>query len=268
MKICYDNENRIVYKDGKWYLQRYKNKRKNGKSPYYYYELCKECGDEFIDQKKTNGQFCCRTCMFKNDKWKYLNSEAQKEYNKKEGVKEKRSKLMKIVMNQFHIKEKLSNASKKLWEDEEQRKKFIKLQKLGWIKFKNNWKGKNNPNWNGYRHENIPIFSTFSKKLNIINEDNRKDPNDNNILQVKCSYCKKWYTPNIGEIEHRYYRYDKDMSRFYCSKQCKQQCPIYGKSAAQLQKQLDIQNGIIQEELRQIHPYFRQLVLEHDNFTC
>jgi hypothetical protein len=58
--------------------------------------------------------------------------------------------------------------------------------------------------------------------------------------------------------------------RPYCSKSCKKECPIYGKSAEQLMKEDAVRAGrILPLALnREVQPELRWLVLKRDNYTC
>ena len=85
-----------------------------------------------------------------------------------------------------------------------------------------------------------------------------------------CSKSKEkdgWFTPNIEQLKRRIYELEKDDGNggcyFYCPDGCKQTCPTYGKSVAQLIKEDEIRAGIIKEEspTGELH-IFREEVLK------
>jgi len=105
-------------------------------------------------------------------------------------------------------------------------------------------------------------YSTFHCKLKIYNEC-RRLPEDDSVLQVKCIYCGKWFIPTINQINSRisviYGNSNGDLN-FYCSKGCKQSCPIYHKSK--------YPEGYKKATSREIQPELRKLVFERDEYTC
>jgi len=99
-----------------------------------------------------------------------------------------------------------------------------------------------------------------------------KDPirNVNGFLQTKCTYCGKWYFPIMQEVQSRIRALngqansDGTENRLYCSKECKQTCPIFHKQKYQVGHPK--QNENIQ--VREVQPELRQMVFERDNYTC
>lgn len=97
--------------------------------------------------------------------------------------------------------------------------------------------------------------------------------NNNNTLITKCDYCGKSFEPTTKQLKDRHINVNKkgsDNSRFYCSSQCKQECPIFSKSASTLMKEDGINSGKLtwKEYNREVQPELRQLVFERDNWTC
>jgi len=93
-----------------------------------------------------------------------------------------------------------------------------------------------------------------------------------------CTNSKEmggWFTPTGRQIEYRVYCLENpdgnDGGYFYCCEECKQECPLYNKSASQLIKEVEIQQGTYEiEELYSSEEYqiFRQEVLKRDDYKC
>jgi hypothetical protein len=114
-------------------------------------------------------------------------------------------------------------------------------------------------------YNNIPLYNTYAPQISFC-ESVRRDPEDNNILQVKCAYCGKWYRPTrrsvclrIAALKNQLHSKGAEV-RFYCSKECKQLCPIFNQKT-----KYKFQEG---QGSREVQPELRQLVFERDNWTC
>jgi len=112
--------------------------------------------------------------------------------------------------------------------------------------------------------ESNAIYNTYAPQIDWC-EKIRRDPDNYNWLQVKCSYCGKWYNPRSVEVKSRIQALNGAIAgeaRLYCSPGCKKLCPIYGhvtKSAEETgTKQLS----------REVQPELRQMVFERDDWTC
>jgi len=97
--------------------------------------------------------------------------------------------------------------------------------------------------------------------------------NNNNILETRCTYCGEWFKSIRRSLYTRIQSLNGNNvgeARLYCSEQCKQECPIYGKPAAQLIKEDMVRAGRIspQELNREVQPELRQMVFARDNYTC
>ena len=96
-------------------------------------------------------------------------------------------------------------------------------------------------------------------------EEVRQDPNNNELGQVKCTYCGKWYNPNVYSINRRLNAIKgtvKGECRLYCSDNCKNSCPIYKR----VSRQKDYNNYEV--HTREIEPLLRQMAMERDNYQC
>jgi hypothetical protein len=106
------------------------------------------------------------------------------------------------------------------------------------------------------------LYKTYNKQLQQY-ENIRKCPENTKLLEVKCSYCGKWYKPANSQVRDRIRAFNGQLRgecRFYCSENCKQACPIYNQSK--------YPKGFKQATSREVVPLLRQLVLERDNYAC
>ena len=123
----------------------------------------------------------------------------------------------------------------------------------------------NNPNYKcGVKKRNIPLYDTYASQIEYA-EEVRRCPDDKNILEVKCSYCGKWYIPKQTSIRSRIQSLNGNMmgeNRLYCSTSCKKECPIYRKS------KFSAEENNTKQYSREVQPELRQMVFERDNYTC
>lgn len=98
--------------------------------------------------------------------------------------------------------------------------------------YKNSNIGENTTSWKGgVTEKNLPLYDTYSFQISYC-EETRRDPNDLDILQVKCTKCNKWFTPTMGVVRRRLNSlniFNTGEHRFYCSDECKHACPIFRK---------------------------------------
>lgn len=194
--------------------------------------------------------------------------------------------LLVDYLNDGWVKGRGKELSKKVSESltgrklsEEAKKKMSKMRK-----------GKNNPNW-GKKHNknirkkisdelkklysnpentpkwkggvwkrNIPLYDTYAHQIDYA-EKVRKT--DKGYLEVRCTYCGKWYMPKRSDVQGRIRVLNgkcRGENRLYCSKECKIACPIYNQKFWPK----DFRIGTS----REVQPELRQLVFERDNWTC
>jgi len=115
-----------------------------------------------------------------------------------------------------------------------------------------------------YYISKIKYNSDAFQKL-IKYEEYRVNPNDNELGQIKCTYCKQWVTPTVSEVYERLraingYGSEGQESRIYCNEYCKLSCPIY--------KKINIESIGDKNTSREVIPLLRYLVLERDNYQC
>jgi hypothetical protein len=148
------------------------------------------------------------------------------------------------------------NFGKKLSSEARKKRSLAMLGKrTGSLSFL--WKG-------GVTKNKISLYDTYSNKLSWC-EETRRDPNNNDILQVRCSYCGKWYMPSRDAIGGRVRSIKinstwKGENKFYCSNECKFLCPIYRRKI-----KYKFQEG---DYTRELQPELRRMVFERDNWTC
>lgn len=222
MKICWDNLEKLRYnsKTGKWY---------KGTHSYIYMNSCNTCKEPYMKRTHSLGGFCDYLCSNKNRKYSF------KTRQKMSASKKGKNNPM---YGKFHSEK--SN-----------------------IKRSNSLKGEKCYNWKGgYSKKNIPLYDTYAHQIEYI-EEIRRDMKDNNVLQVKCTYCGKWHTPNVKDICNRIRflngKYSRE-SRFYCSPECKKECPIFNQK-----KYPKGHKGI---NSREVQPELRQMVFERDSYKC
>ena len=131
--------------------------------------------------------------------------------------------------------------------------------------------GNNNPMWSGgYSSNNIPTFDLYAPQLEPY-EQCRRNQDDPNILEVKCTYCGKWYIPSVNSVRHRIRGINEFNNRkFYCSKFCKHTCPLFSRSPNELMKRDEITAGKIspKEITREVQPQLRQMTFARDDYIC
>ena len=205
-----------------------------------------------------NGKFCC------SEKFQYCPYIRLKIRNKKLG-----SKLSE------ETKQKMSTSQK-----------GIKLTKKTKIKISLSKKGKNNPNYGkkfscetkkkmseahkgeksplwrgGYAKNNIPRYDKYNKQISFI-ETCRRNLKDKNILEMKCTYCGKWFIPKLNSLNERCRSIKNgiDRCRLYCSNKCKIECPIFNQTL--------YPKGFKPATSREVQPELRQMRFEIDKYTC
>jgi len=105
------------------------------------------------------------------------------------------------------------------------------------LKMKNSHKGQGKRTIS-YIKKKYPIFFKVEEMRYNPDKPGKKE------IQVRCKNHKcpnskeqdGWFTPSGRQIEHRLSALDYDGSYFYCSDECKETCPIYGRKAITLIK--------------------------------
>jgi len=121
--------------------------------------------------------------------------------------------------------------------------------------------------WNGYNAFDIPTYDTYADKIGYPGEVRRKSK-DRNILEVRCKYCGKWFTPTKQAVWGRVKAMNSDRlgtdNHLYCSQSCKDECPIFDMKKRSKDEYSNYRKGTS----REVQPQLRQMVFERDNYTC
>ena len=242
MRICWDNLEKLKM------TRRGNLKNYNNGAVYYIADACLMCGEPFLTRTIYKGLYCSHKCSPKT--------------HTRETIK---------LLQEMKTGTKVSEETKRKMSKIKQGRKFTPEHRDNLSE-----SHRNNPRVGKgrYYNRNIPMYDTYVHQLEPI-EQCRCSPNDSNILQVKCTYCDKWYTPKLTNVLQRIQfikgndRYPSE-SRFYCSKNCKTACPIFGMSADQLIKRDRIAAGAISHNKlgREVQIELRKMVLERDAHTC
>jgi len=195
MKLCWETIDHLVLLDyGR--LRYYENTEElSGVIPGNFdisENQCLYCGNYFLSNTDKKEKFCDKEC--------------KKKYNFEK------------------------NAYKKVTID-----KRLKENGGGWhVKYTKHKKG--HPAWN----KGIKIigdntsFNVYKDRLAWFVEV-RPDPLNGIVLQTKCCICNKWFSPDKATIKRvinfangEYTK--KNAWGFYCSQECKDKCPYFGKS--------------------------------------
>lgn len=96
-------------------------------------------------------------------------------------------------------------------------------------------------------------------------EECKRNDDDPNILEVKCTYCGSFFVPTCSQVGARIRAINDSTGRenhFYClDKDCKKQCSIFG--------QKTWPKGFkFRDNRPYIDPYWREEVLKRANHKC
>jgi len=226
MIICWDNLEKLKY-----------NKKKNiwyrNYTQYIYMDSCKVCNRDYLTIKYKQSLFCSISCTNKGRK-------------RSEDFKQNLRKLFKGKNHPMYGKNHTDKSKRKI--SEAKKEKYIK-------EIHPMWKG-------GVSKNNIPLYDTYASQIEYA-EEIRHNKNDENILEVKCAYCGKWFIPKRTDLVRRIRGLNNKVSgenRLYCSSLCKQECPIYN--------QRKYPKGFKLSTSREVQPQLRQMVFERDDWTC
>jgi hypothetical protein len=103
-------------------------------------------------------------------------------------------------------------------------------------------------------------YSIYQPQLEPYGVSCRCDNDD--ILEVRCMYCGKWFIPNGNEVRSKVWSIKTGVGEcnLYCSEGCKYQCSTYRK--------ISYPKGFRPATSREVQPQLRKLVFERDNWTC
>jgi 5-methylcytosine-specific restriction endonuclease McrA len=107
----------------------------------------------------------------------------------------------------------------------------------------------------------LTTYGTYKDRLSPYEDIRKQDGTE--ILEAKCVYCGRWFTPTINAVNARSMainNLNQGECRLYCSENCKQVCPTYHR--------IKYPRGFKHTTSREVSTYLRQMVLERDNWTC
>lgn len=107
----------------------------------------------------------------------------------------------------------------------------------------------------------VASFNRYAVQLERY-EAVRRAPENGNVLQVECYYCKEWITPSVLEVQNRIQsikKTDFGENHFYhAGRMCRSKCSIYGKHTNTVDVELD----------NEISPEISQIVRQRANGIC
>lgn len=114
---------------------------------------------------------------------------------------------------------------------------------------------------NSEYHKRIAKYNKYYIS-NIGFADNIKRGSTGDLL-ISCTYCGKFFSPTNLDVQNRIRAINGKLRgecRLYCCKACKHACPSYNQEKYWKDKK--------PATSREVGAYFRQAVLERDNWTC
>ncbi len=128
--------------------------------------------------------------------------------------------------------------------------------------------------YNKYSKRFVVYSENFAELLIKFEEEVRRDPNNQNLLQIRCknSKCRKWFNPTNSQLQSRFAVFNgrrSGGSYFYCSDKCKDECILYNmqKDPYDNKKtESEIRNIRVRKDIDMIH--LSQMVFERDKYTC
>ena len=278
MKICWENLEplRFSARKRKWF---------KGGTEYVYVENCNGCGEDFLSVKR--GEYisscCSRSCLHNISSWKENIGAGSKRAWANE---DKRKNLMdgrRRLNESEEYRGKQAEATKRRWADpatrEELKRKILesttsvearhKMSKIVRERYAsgdvviNRRTGSDHHGWKGgVTKLGSAVYETYALKIDVI-EDVRTDPKNNILLQVRCTYCGKWFNPTRNQVHKRIMCADgrqNGESRLYCSNECKGSCSIF--------KKIKYEAGRRPMTTREVQPQLRKMVFERDKWRC
>lgn len=197
---------------------------RKGNAIYIYKESCIKCGESYLTIKSEQSEFCTFSCAS-------IGRKMSEECKKKISV----TKTGKVPT--IETKKKLSKS---------------RQYRVGILS--PNYKG-------GVTKAGLITYDTCKDKIGLYEEIRKQEGTE--VLEVKCTYCGRWYAPKWYEVRNRLAainNLNKGERRLYCSENCKLSCPTYGQRV--------YPKSFKHTTSREVSTYLRQLVLERDNWVC
>ena len=233
---------------------------------------CNKCGElkpcsEFgkRNDRKRGYQYKCKDCC---KQYREDNAEQIKQRIKQwcednaEQLKQKKKQWQKD--NDDHLKQ----YNKQYNEDNAEYRKQYKKQ---WYEDNIEYNKQKSKQWykdniEQSKQYNISPFKLddTTQKLEEIKKYESYIIDEDNDINFKCAYCGIYYKTTRQEVSNRLRSINNTSqgeSRFYCSDQCKEECPIF-------HQQLYTKDNKPEASSREVQPQLRQMVLKRDNYTC
>lgn len=240
MRICWDNIEKLTFN------KKLKVLRHESGMIYYFKDHCKKCNEPFLGLLKS--KYCNRICSAK-DRPKM--SKQHRENISKSISGNKNGMYKKKHTLEAKQKIRIANSGRICSEETKEKMRRANSGENSFL-----WKG-------GYYTRGLPMYKTYAEKLSIA-EEVRKNKEDKNILEIKCTYCGNWFIPEISQVYERCRSLNFincGENRFYCSDKCKQECSIFW--------QQKYPKGYKSSSVsREVQPELRQMRFEIDNYTC
>ena len=232
-------------------------------------------------------QYWCKSCRKEEDQKHYIvnkeiinqkQNQRIKNFSKNPNISEKKCSVKTCVFNGEPQPVENFSHNKRSIDGYAHMCKACKKIKMGEYRKNNSEKiklshkkdyEKNKIEINKHTRENAhkpALYNTYYNKIEKY-EEVKQDPNNNKLLQVKCSNCDKFFNPTNRQVRLRMNAINGTVSmgtenRFYCSESCKKECPVFKKvKKSKLESLKDTISRPLQGQLR-------ELVLERDEYEC
>ena len=193
---------------------------------------------------------------------KGLRERSKKMWENPEYRKKVRDRIKKAYADP-EARKRQSERSKKLWENPDHRKKMRKSMAKALERDPGLAKRRTEHAYKGGVYERgVPLYDTYAHQIDYA-EEVRRNPEETILLQVKCAYCGRWYTPKTKSLLGRIAALEgrvRGEVRLYCSSNCKKACPIYYQQLWPKDHK--------PATSREVQPELRQMRLEIDSYTC
>lgn len=110
--------------------------------------------------------------------------------------------------------------------------------------------------------QDLTSYDTYNDKVNFKIQTRRSIDGDGLYLEVRCSYCGKWFKPSmkyfrtvLNSFKHK----NGDLT-IYCSNECKKECPVFW--------QRKYTKVFKRASSREVSPDLRHMCLERDGWKC
>ncbi len=252
---------------------------------------CTKCG---VEKELNNDNFKfiknkfstqCKICIKKHlAEWYQKNKSKVREQHTRYYEENKEQKKEYQEKNKKHIKQQRKKYRDENIEEYKERDRiYYYNNKDKRLEYNKNYNILNNEKLKEYSRNNFRSkakFNTYDSKISSF-EETRRDPNDSELLQVRCTYCGKWYNPTNGSINSRMKSLEKIFygeNNLYCSEECKLLCPTFSKKEIpDDHKKIKLENGDIKivpkdsserNYSNEVNPQFRKYIFELDNYEC